>query len=303
MGKLQAYVDEFLNAVTVERGVADNTRTAYSRDLRRYLVFLQKTGDRGLETGDWSKVSLSHLQAFLASLRDAGLAPRSIARAISALRSFHRFLAAEGYVRSDPTSLLRVPRVSRPLPNVLSTDEVERLLKTPDASKPRGLRDRAMLELLYATGLRVSELLSAPLTALDPTVGFIRCLGKGAKERIVPVGSSALQWLKEYLTRGRPSLAAKQDTPFLFLGRDGRRLTRQAFWKSIRSYAGKAGILKRITPHTLRHSFATHLLERGADLRSVQLMLGHADISTTQIYTHVSRARLREIHDRFHPRS
>ncbi|HET7852926.1 MAG TPA: site-specific tyrosine recombinase XerD [Candidatus Methylomirabilis sp.] len=303
MRELQAYVDEFLNVMTVERGVADNTLTAYSRDLQRYLAFLQKTGDRGLETGDWSKVSLSHLQAFLVSLRDSGLAPTSVARAISALRSFHRFLAAEGYVRSDPTSLLRVPRVSRRLPSVLSADEVERLLTAPDVSKPRGLRDKAMLELLYATGLRVSELLSAPLTALDPTVGFIRCLGKGAKERIVPVGSSALQWLKEYLTRGRPSLAAEKETPFLFLGRGGRRLTRQAFWKSIRSYGGKAGILKRITPHTLRHSFATHLLERGADLRSVQMMLGHADISTTQIYTHVSRARLREIHERFHPRS
>jgi integrase/recombinase XerD len=177
------------------------------------------------------------------------------------------------------------------------------LLKAPDVSKPRGLRDRAMLELLYATGLRVSELLSAPLTALDPTVGFIRCVGKGAKERVVPVGSSALQWLREYRVRGRPFLAAERETPFLFLGRDGRRLSRQAFWKSIRSYAGRTGILKRITPHTLRHSFATHLLERGADLRSVQLMLGHADISTTQIYTHVSRARLREIHERFHPRS
>ena len=298
MGNLHTFLDEFLNAMTVERGVADNTRAAYSRDLGRYLVFLEK---QGLSSpGD---VSLAHLQAFLAGLRASGLAPRSVARAISALRSFHRFLAAEGYVRSDPTSLLRLPRVSRPLPNVLSTDEVERLLKTPDVSKPRGLRDKAMLELLYATGLRVSELLSAPLTALDPTVGFIRCLGKGAKERIVPVGSSALQWLKEYLTRGRPSLAAERETHFLFLGRDGRRLTRQAFWKSIRSYAGKAGVLKRITPHTLRHSFATHLLERGADLRSVQLMLGHADISTTQIYTHVSRARLREIHERFHPRS
>src|SRR3990170_405986 len=216
MGNLHTFLDEFLNAMTVERGVADNTRAAYSRDLGRYLVFLEK---QGLSSpGD---VSLAHLQAFLAGLRASGLAPRSVARAISALRSFHRFLAAEGYVRSDPTSLLRLPRVSRPLPNVLSTDEVERLLKTP----------------------------------------------------------------------------------FLFLGRDGRRLTRQAFWKSIRSYAGKAGVLKRITPHTLRHSFATHLLERGADLRSVQLMLGHADISTTQIYTHVSRARLREIHERFHPRS
>src|SRR3989337_2171220 len=251
MGNLHTFLDEFLNAMAVERGVADNTRAAYSRDLGRYLVFLEK---QGLSSpGD---VSLAHLQAFLAGLRASGLAPRSVARAISALRSFHRFLAAEGYVRSDPTSLLRLPGGSRPLPNVLST----------------------------------------PLTALDPTVGFIRCLGKGAKERIVPVGSSALQWLKEYLTRGRPSLAAERETPFLFLGRDGRRLTRQAFWKSIRSYAGKAGVLKRITTHTLRHSFATHLLERGADLRSVQLMLGHADISTTEIYTHVSGERLKEIH-------
>ncbi len=160
-----------------------------------------------------------------------------------------------------------------------------------------------MLELLYATGLRVSELLSLPLTGLDSVVGFVRCLGKGGEERVVPVGSSALRWLAEYLSRGRPALAATRDTPFLFVGRGGGRLTRQGFWKSIRTYAGKAGIRRRITPHTLRHSFATHLLEHGADLRSLQLMLGHADISTTQIYTHVSRSRLREIHERFHPRS
>ncbi|MFQ5658180.1 MAG: site-specific tyrosine recombinase, partial [Candidatus Methylomirabilales bacterium] len=236
-------------------------------------------------------------------LRGSGLTPRSVARATSALRTFHRYIAGQGYVQNDPTSLLRAPRLPRSLPNVLSADEVECLLKAPDISRPRGLRDRAMLELLYATGLRVSELVSLPLTALDPTVGFVRCLGKGGKERVVPVGTSAIEWITEYLNRGRPPLTAGRDTPFLFIGRGGRRLTRQAFWKSIRLYAGKGGISKRITPHTLRHSFATHLLEHGADLRSVQLMLGHSDISTTQIYTHVSRARLREIHDRFHPRS
>jgi integrase/recombinase XerD len=295
---LPALVDEFLSTLTVERGVADNTLAAYSRDLRRYLAFLAGNG-----VSSPGEVSLAHLQAFLVSLRDSGLSPRSAARTISALRTFHRFLAVQGYVQSDPTSLLRTPRVPRSLPNVLSGDEVERLLQAPDISKPRGLRDRAMLELLYATGLRVSELLSLSLTALDPTVGFVRCLGKGAKERVVPVGSSALTWLSEYLTRGRPSLATGRHTSLLFLGRGDRRLTRQAFWKSVRSYAGRAGISKRITPHTLRHSFATHLLEHGADLRSVQMMLGHADISTTQIYTHVGRARLREIHERFHPRS
>ncbi len=284
--------------MTVERGVADNTLAAYSRDLRKYLAFLEEEGLICL-----AEVSLAHLQDFLRRLRNAGLSPRSVARTISALRTFHRFVAAQGHVQSDPTSLLRTPRVPRSLPNVLSGDEVEHLLEAPDVSQARGLRDRAMLELLYATGLRVSELLSLSLNALDPTVGFVRCLGKGAKERVVPVGSSALGWLKDYLTRGRPSLTAQRDAPFLFPGRGGRRLTRQAFWKSIRSYARKAGIPKQITPHTLRHSFATHLLEHGADLRSVQLMLGHADISTTQIYTHVSRARLREIHERFHPRS
>ncbi|MFQ5848821.1 MAG: site-specific tyrosine recombinase XerD [Candidatus Methylomirabilales bacterium] len=298
MKPFPALLDEFLSTLTVERGVADNTLAAYSRDLQRYLAFLEE--ERLASPG---QVTLSHLQAFLAGLRDAGLGPRSVARTISALRTFHRFLAAQGYVQSDPTSLLRVPRVPRSLPSVLSSEEVERLLGAPDVGQARGLRDKAMIELLYATGLRVSELLSLSLTALDPTVGFVRCVGKGAKERVVPVGSSALTWLREYLSRGRPSLAAERETPFLFLGRGGRRLTRQAFWKSIRSYAGKAGIPKRITPHTLRHSFATHLLEHGADLRSVQLMLGHADISTTQIYTHVSRARLREIHGRFHPRS
>lgn len=293
-----ALLAEFLTMLTVERGVADNTLAAYSRDLRRYLAFLE-----GEKLTSPAEVSLSHLQDFLGRLRDSGLSPRSVARTMSALRTFHRFLAAQGYVQSDPTSLLRTPRLPRTLPSVLSGDEVERLLETPDLSQARGLRDKAMLELLYATGLRVSELLSLTLSALDPTVGFVRCLGKGGKERVVPVGSSALTWIREYLTRGRPSLTAQRDSPLIFPGRGGRRLTRQAFWKSIRSYAGKAGIPKRITPHTLRHSFATHLLEHGADLRSVQLMLGHADISTTQIYTHVSRARLKEIHERFHPRS
>lgn len=298
MSELQKHLDQFLNAIAVERGVADNTLAAYSRDLQRYLAFLEKQGFSSPR-----EVSLSHLQAFLVSLRDSGLSPRSAARAISALRTFHRFLAGQGYVKSDPTALLRTPRVPRSLPNVLSGDEVERLLQAPDTGTPRGLRDKAMLELLYATGLRVSELVSLSLTAIDPTVGFVRCMGKGAKERVVPVGSSAITWLKEYLTGGRPSLTAGKETSVLFPGRGGRRLTRQAFWKSVRSYAGRAGISKRITPHTLRHSFATHLLEHGADLRSVQLMLGHADISSTQIYTHVGRARLREIHERFHPRS
>ncbi|MFQ5881429.1 MAG: site-specific tyrosine recombinase XerD [Candidatus Methylomirabilales bacterium] len=298
MKAFPALLDEFLSMMTVERGVADNTLTAYSRDLQRYLAFLE---ENGLASPGY--VAPSHLQEFLATLRGSGLSPRSVARATSALRTFHRFLAGQGYVRSDPTSLLRAPRLVRRLPTVLSGDEVDCLLRTPDTSRPRGLRDRAMLELLYATGLRVSELLPLPLTALDSTVGFIRCLGKGAKERVVPVGSSALKWLRDYLAHGRPSLMVGRETTFLFLGRGGRRLSRQAFWKTIRSYARKAGIPKRITPHTLRHSFATHLLEHGADLRSVQLMLGHADISTTQIYTHVSRARLREIHDRFHPRS
>jgi integrase/recombinase XerD len=303
MSGLDRYLDEFLNTLSAERGIADNTVSAYSRDLRRYLAFLEKTGDRGPGTGDWRNVSLSDLQAFTTELRKSGLTPRSVARAVSALRTFHRFLAGQGYADRDPTSLLRAPRPPRTLPNVLSGDEVERLLGSPDATHPRGLRDKAMLELLYATGLRVSELVSLPLTALDPVVGFIRCVGKGGKERVVPVGSSAVTWVKEYLSRGRPALTATRDSPFLFVGRGGGRLTRQAFWKSIRTYAGKAGIRRRITPHTVRHSFATHLLEHGADLRSLQLMLGHADISTTQIYTHVSRARLREIHERFHPRS
>ncbi len=298
MKPFPSLLDEFLSTLTVERGVADNTVLAYSRDLRRYQAFLE---EHGLSSP--GQVSLSDLQAFLGRLRGSGLTPRSVARAISAVRTFHRFLAGQGYVQRDPTSLLRAPRPPRSLPSVLSGEEVERLLATPDVSQPRGLRDKAMLELLYATGLRVSELLSLPLTALDAVIGFVRCLGKGGKERVVPVGSSALRWVTEYLSRGRPLLAVERDTPFLFVGRRGGRLTRQAFWKAVRTYAGRAGIHRRITPHTLRHSFATHLLEHGADLRSLQLMLGHADISTTQIYTHVSRTRLREIHERFHPRS
>jgi integrase/recombinase XerD len=298
MGDLTSHPEEFLAAMVVERGMADNTVAAYRRDLQKYLTFLQGKGIASL-----ADVTPAHLQEFLGCLRSAGLSSRSLARTTSTLRTFHRFLAAQGRVRSDPTSLLRSPRLSRHLPTVLSPEEVERLLGVPKVSTPIGLRDRAMLELLYATGLRVSELLNLALTHVDLTVGFVRCLGKGAKERVVPVGSSASHWVKVYLAEGRPSLAKGRGTPFLFLGRGGRRLSRQAFWKGLRAYARRVGIRKRVTPHTLRHSFATHLLEGGADLRSVQLMLGHADISTTQIYTHVSRARLREIHDRFHPRS
>jgi integrase/recombinase XerD len=298
MNDLTSHLEEFLTAMVVERGMADNTGAAYARDLHKYLAFLQGKG-----IANPTEVALTHLQEFLGSLRKAGLSSRSVARVTSTLRTFHRFLASQGYVRSDPTSLLRSPRLSRHLPSVLSPEEVDRLLGAPKVSTPIGLRDKAMLEFLYATGLRVSELLNLALTHVDLTVGFVRCLGKGAKERVVPVGASASHWVKAYLAEGRPALAKGGGTPFLFLGRRGRRLTRQAFWKGIKAYARRVGIRKQVTPHTLRHSFATHLLERGADLRSVQLMLGHADISTTQIYTHVSRARLQEIYDRFHPRS
>ncbi|MFQ5839405.1 MAG: site-specific tyrosine recombinase XerD [Candidatus Methylomirabilales bacterium] len=296
---MQPYLDEFLDALAVERGAADNTLAAYRRDLGRYLAYLDAQGVRGL-----SAIRPGHPQQFLAGLMaGGGQAPRSVARVTSALRGFHRFLAALGYTPEDPTVMLRAPKRAMRLPDVLSAGEVERLLKTPDCKKAVGLRDRAMLEVLYATGLRVSELVGLTHGNVDLTAGFVRCIGKGSKERVVPLGAEAIRWLKRYLTEARPLLARAGDSRALFLGRSGRGLTRQGFWRIIGVHARVANICKRVTPHTLRHSFATHLLEHGADLRSVQMMLGHADISTTQIYTHVTRARLKEIHSRFHPRS
>ncbi len=294
---MNSLVDRFFEHLVVERGLAQNSLEAYRRDLERYASYLKSRRKR-VATLDRAEVP-----RYLLALREAGLSPRSVARHLSAIRQFHRFLVREGHATEDPTSHLESPRPWRRLPTVLSSDEVDRLLAGREPNTPREFRDRAMLEVLYASGLRVSELVGLRLADLDFVVGVIRVLGKGDKERLVPLGDAATQSLRAYLTHGRPRLEKRRASPFLFLGRHGRGLTRQMFWLLLKRYVRAAGIMKPVSPHTLRHSFATHLLERGADLRSVQLMLGHADIGTTQIYTHLSRAHLKAIYDKHHPRA
>ena len=287
--------DQFLHHLRVEKGLAKNSVESYARDLVKFFSFLETK-------------ALSPLHASQADLMDfishlAGrLSVRSIARNISSLKVFYRFLVSEGEIETNPARLLSAPKLPRRLPGVLSRSEVERLLAQPDATTSRGDRDRAMLELLYATGLRVSELVHLKIPSVNTEAGFVRTVGKGSKERMVPVGAKALEALKNYLEHGRPRLLKRRSSSYLFLSPRGRALTRQGFWKIIKRYGVKAGIRKELTPHSLRHSFASHLLECGADLRSVQIMLGHSDISTTQIYTHVTRERLKEIHQKYHPR-
>ncbi len=294
---MQPEVEAFLEHLVAERGLAQNTLEAYRRDLLRYVEYLR---GRRQEPAHLDRAETAR---YLLALREAGLSPRSVARHLSAIRQFHRFLLREGRAGGDPTAHLESPRPWRRLPGVLSSQEVERLLAIPRPATPLEWRDAAMLELMYASGLRVSELVGLRLSDLDLSVGIIHVLGKGDKERLVPVGEAAAQSLRTYLTRGRPELERRRASPHLFLGRHGRRLTRQMFWQIFKRAARAAGIVKRVTPHTLRHSFATHLLENGADLRAVQLMLGHADIGTTEIYTHVSRAHLKAIYDKCHPRA
>jgi integrase/recombinase XerD len=287
--------DQFFNYLRVERGLSGNTIQAYSSDLMRFFHFLEGQQISALQ------VTRENLSEYLLTLSKE-ISPRSLARKISTIRGFYRFLVAEGRLDLNPARLQEAPRLPRRLPGALSLNEVDRLLCQPDPSTPAGLRDRAMLELLYATGVRVSELVHIKVYDINMEAGFLRTLGKGAKERLVPVGAKASEAVKEYLLYGRRPMIKGVNPPFLFLNGRGKALTRQGFWKIIRAYGRKASIRRKISPHSLRHSFATHLLEGGADLRSVQLMLGHADISTTQIYTHVTRERLKKIHEQFHPR-
>jgi integrase/recombinase XerD len=294
---MEPLLDRFLEHLVVERGLAQNSLEAYRSDLARYGSYL-KGRQKQVTALDRAEVP-----RYLLVLREAGLSPRSVARHLAAIRQFHRFLVREGHSTDDPTAHLESPRPWRRLPTVLSSEEVERLLAVQETTSPQVLRDHAMLEVLYASGLRVSELVGLRLADLDLGVGMVRILGKGDKERLVPLGEVAVVSLRAYLAHGRPRLEKRLACPYVFLGRHGRGLTRQTFWQLLKRYVGAAGITKRVTPHTLRHSFATHLLERGADLRSVQLMLGHADIGTTQIYTHLSRAHLKAIYDKHHPRA
>lgn len=285
-------VQAFLDHLTVERGLAPNTLSAYAHDLAQFLEFAGG--------GD---VEESVVVTFLDSLRAAGMSPNSVSRKMSAVRMFAKFAFREGFVEKDFTANLTGMRGVKKLPGVLTIEETERVLQQPDAATPGGLRDRAMLETLYATGLRVSELINLKTADVSLDVGFVRCLGKGSKERIVPLGKIAGGWIARYLTDSRPALARSRSSEYLFLTIRGTKMSRVGFWKTIKKHSAAAGIRKNITPHTLRHSFATHLLQGGADLRSIQEMLGHADIATTQIYTHVSRDKLKEIYRETHPRA
>ena len=290
-------LDLFMNYLAVERGLAQNTLEAYGRDLSRYLGWLQ-----GQAIADPDAITTSQVLRFLSVLKDEGLAPRSRSRALVALRTFHKFLVAERLCGHNPTGQVAAPRNLTALPKTLAPQEVDALLASPKGEQPLALRDRAMLEILYATGLRVSELVTLKLNDLQLDVGYLTAFGKRSKQRIVPLGSAAIGELRHYLAVARPRFDKAGTASYVFLNRSGAGLTRQGFWKIIKRRAREAGIHRNITPHTLRHSFATHLLENGADLRAVQVMLGHADISTTQIYTHVTRERLRQLHAQHHPR-
>jgi len=291
-------IQTFLDYLAVERGLSSNTVEAYGRDLVQFAEHASRAGIKRLD-----EISEQTLLGFLHGLREAGMSPASISRKLTAVRSFCKFACREGMVARDFTANIEGMRGAKRLPVALSIEEVSRLLDQPDSSKPPGLRDRAMLETLYAAGLRVSELTSLRLIDVNTEVGFVRCFGKGSKERIVPLGKVAIEYLTRYLAMGRSEFARSGSSEYLFLTNRGRRMSRVGFWKVIKKYAARAGIARNITPHTLRHSFATHLLEGGADLRSIQEMLGHADIATTQVYTHVSRQHLKEVYRETHPRA
>lgn len=295
---MKALIDEFIYYLTVERGLAENTLESYARDLRNYRKFLKKQG-----ISDIKATTKTNVMAYLLALRKEGKATSTVSRHLAALKSFYQYLFRERHIDHNPTTNLESPKLEKKLPRVLSVDEVELLLNQAKLNEPAGTRDKAMLELLYATGIRVSELISLDVDHVNLQMGYVRCFGKGSKERIIPLGSMAKKYVEEYLKRGRVKLIKSKDEKSLFVNHHGRRLTRQGFWKIIKKYAREAGINKDITPHTLRHSFATHLLENGADLRSVQEMLGHADITTTQIYTHLTKARLKEVYSKTHPRA
>ena len=291
---MEDILNKFLGFLAVEKGLSRNTLLCYQHDLNRYLTSMAGKPPAEIEQHD--------VLRFLGKLSDLGVSPASSARNLAAIRGFHKYLLMDGLSLQDPTINIETPRGWKRLPRVLSAADVDSLLDQPDLSAPLGQRDKAMLELLYATGLRVSELVGLRLEEVNLTRGFLIVMGKGSKERAVPMGEPAMIFIQAYLDHARPLLLRGGDSDVLFLTYRKRAMTRQMFWERIKLYARKAGIGKSISPHTLRHSFATHLLDNGADLRAVQAMLGHSDISTTQIYTHVSRERLKKIHEKHHPR-
>jgi len=294
---MDAKIDQFFNYLRVEKGLSANTLSAYAQDLKKFSAFLEKR-HKALES-----LGRREMLQFLSELRAKALSPASVARLLSSLRSFFKFLIAEGQLDFDPLAKIERPKQAIRLPKTLHITEVEALLNLEKGQKPGEIRDDTMIELLYATGLRVSELIGLPLGAVHLEAGYLITFGKGEKERIVPVGECALNKIRFYLRAARLALLKGRESSDLFVSRLGRKMSRQAFWKKLKTYATQAGIQKPISPHMLRHSFASHLLERGADLRSLQMMLGHADISTTQIYTHIARERLKKIHQAFHPRA
>jgi integrase/recombinase XerD len=298
MSPLEPAFDLYLAHLRVEKGLAQNSVEGYGRDIRAYIDALEQMG-----VGSWETVGRTEIRAHLAGLVRAGLSARSQARALSAIRGLHRLLLDERITSVNPTDEIDAPRAAKPLPGLLSREEIERLLRAPDPRSLAGRRDRAMLELLYASGLRVSELVSLRLNDLDLEARVLIARGKGNKERLVPVGAPAVESVKAYLATARERILKGRRSKDLFVTPRGRRLTRQGFAKLLRRWARTAGIRRAVSPHKLRHSFATHLLEGGADLRAVQAMLGHADVTTTQIYTHVDRSHARRLHERFHPRA
>lgn len=295
---MRAFIDQFIEFLEVERGLSPHTRAAYRTDLREFERFL--AARRITSPG---AIGRAEIVAFLMEGRDAGLRSATIARRLAAIRSWFRYLHAEGLLAADVAETMDAPRLWRVLPDALTQREVDRLLAAPDLDRPNGVRDRALLELLYATGLRVSEAAGLTLDRVRLEDRVLRCLGKGGRERVVPFGDTACAWLRRYLEEERPRLARRSSSSALFLSRRGGALNRRTIWALVRRYAARAGLSKRVHPHTLRHTFATHLLANGAPLRVIQEMLGHADIATTQIYTHVDAGRLKQVHERFHPRA
>lgn len=299
MENVKDQVEDYLHYLTIERGLSKNTRISYARDLNKYLDFLAA---KPIE--DWNQVDRHTIISFLESLQNDGLASASITRMVSTLRRFHQFLRQERYTDHDSMQHIDSPKKSQKLPNTLSVEEVEKIIETPDTSKILGIRDRGILEVLYATGIRVSELIELKPGDLHLSMGLLKTIGKGDKERIIPLGDYAIHWVQRYLAEARPILTKKHpDESHLFVNSHGQKLSRQGIWKNLKAIVREAGITKTVTPHTFRHSFATHMLENGADLRTVQELLGHADISTTQIYTHVTKKRMTDVYKQYFPRA
>ncbi|HEY3347922.1 MAG TPA: site-specific tyrosine recombinase XerD [Nitrospirota bacterium] len=294
---MEKEVLQYMNFLMVEKGLSKNTLESYGRDLGKYAAFLEKRG-----ISDFRQANRTEMRELVEHLRESGLSAASTARTLSAIKGLHKFMMLEGRAQADPTEALESPKKRKSLPKVLTAQEVEALLAAPSGKEPEAARDRAMLEVLYAAGLRVSELVTLKTSDLEFEVGYLTTFGKGSKRRVVPLHGAAIDSLREYIGSARVEMLKGKTTDVLFVTRRGTGMTRQGFWKIIKRHAVKAGIAKVISPHILRHSFATHLLEHGADLRSVQMMLGHSDISTTQIYTHVEAERLKKVHKQHHPR-